>query len=86
MDIQELYLRSYEFFLEEDSNPMTNLEYQFIIDKINKLNGKEFLSEKEKYEAEILFAILLNFDKESSIEFLKLSKEMHLILDKIYIE
>lgn len=86
MDIQILYLRSYEFAEEEDSNPMTDEEYQFVIDILNRLNSKELLDNKEKHEVEVAFAILIHFDKESAIESMKLSESLKEVLNKIYSE
>ena len=83
MDIQELYLRSYEFALDEDPNQITDKEYQFVINKLNSLNELSFFSEEDKFEAKILFAILLNFDQD--IDSIKLSKlmqnELNLIIE-----
>lgn len=83
MDIQELYLRSYEFALDEDPNQITDREYQFIINKLNSLNELSFFSEEDKFEAKILFAILLNFDQD--MDSIKLSKlmqnELNLIIE-----
>ena len=86
MDIQVLYLRSYEFAEEEHSDPMTDEEYQFVIDILNRLNSKEFLNNEEKHEVEVAFAILLHFDKETAIASMKLSENLKEVLNKIYSE